>query len=59
MLLGGGLAGYFIGAANDHDRRGGPGWHQGWDGSRDGEFGNRGGDFGDGPGTPWNWRGDR
>jgi hypothetical protein len=52
MLLGGGLAGYFIGAANDHDHRGGPGWHQGWDSSRDG-------DFGDGPGAPWNWRGDR
>jgi hypothetical protein len=55
MLLGGGVAGYAIGAANDHDHRGGPGWHQGWDSSRGG-----GGDFGDGFGDgPEGWPGGR
>jgi hypothetical protein len=28
LLLAGGLAGFFIGAANDHDGRDRPGWHQ-------------------------------
>ena len=30
LLVGGGVGGYAIGAAGDHDRDRGPGWHQGW-----------------------------
>lgn len=63
MLLGGGVAGYFIGAATDNDHRGT--WHQEWNGFRGPDSGDRfgggdfGGGFGDGPRAPWDRNGDR
>lgn len=46
LLLGGGIGGYFIGAAND-DWRDGPGWHHQYGPDREGFRG-------DTPPVPWN-----
>jgi len=52
LLLGGGVGGYFIGAAGDHDR-GVPGWHQEGPGEGFRGDGPRGGPRGDGPPGDW------